>query len=59
MIAALRGGLLLAVMILVFKIFLPEVASGIIEIIVKMIEISNHVLDNALASFPQGPIISP
>lgn len=56
MFAALRGGLSLAVLILVMKLFLPEVALGLIEIIEKMIDITNHVLDNALATLPADTV---
>jgi len=47
MIRAVSSALSLALTILVLKLFLPEVATGLIELITKVITIANLALDHA------------
>jgi len=53
MFKALRAGFTLIIIILVLQALLPEVATGIIEIILKMIGIANYSLDQAIDGLPQ------
>jgi len=50
---AIRGALTLAVLLVVLQIFLPEVCSGLVSIILKMIELTLNVLNQGLGSLPQ------
>jgi hypothetical protein len=49
---ALSGGLMLAVMIVVLKSFVPEVAVGLIELITKVIGLAINIVDHAATGLP-------
>jgi hypothetical protein len=49
---ALRGAFSLALLILVLQIFLPEIANGLVEVVIKMIHLANTSLDHTLANMP-------
>lgn len=53
MIRALSGALSLALTILVFRLLLPNVAMLISEILVKLLTIVNHGLDQVISTAPQ------
>ncbi|MFH1509459.1 MAG: hypothetical protein ABIE68_04810 [bacterium] len=51
MLYALRGGLLLAVTIIVFKFFLPEVGVRLVELITRVIDLVLSALDHIPTNF--------
>ncbi len=53
MFQALSGALTLALIIVVLKLFLPEIAVGLIELTVKVINILLTAVDQASANLPQ------
>jgi len=53
MFQAIGGALSLALTILVLQAFVPEVAAGIVGIILKMITVVNYSLDQVLNSLPR------
>ncbi|MFA6215126.1 MAG: hypothetical protein WC768_00985 [Patescibacteria group bacterium] len=53
MLKALSGALTLALTLIVLKLFLPEVAAGLIELTVKVIHVLNVSVDQASANLPQ------
>lgn len=53
MFRALSGALSLALMLIVLKMFLPEVAAGLIELTVKVIAILNGAVDQAALNLPK------
>jgi len=53
MFKALSGALTLALTIIVLKLFLPEIAAGLTELIVKILNIVNISVDQAASNFPQ------
>jgi len=52
MYAALRGALTLALLILVVQIFLPEVASRLIELITRVIDILLYAVNQTATTLP-------
>lgn len=52
MLHAIRGGLTLAVAILVIQLFLPEVGLKLVELIVKILDITLAVIDHSAANLP-------
>ncbi len=53
MYTAIRGALTLALTILVLQIFLPEVASGLIALVARMLEIALAILSQVPTSLAQ------
>lgn len=49
---ALRGGLTLAVLIIVVGLFLPEVGAKIVELILKILNILVYGIDHVSATLP-------
>lgn len=49
---ALSGALTLALTIVVLKLFLPEIAAGLIELIVKVIHIAIVAVDQTSVNLP-------
>ncbi len=45
MLRALRGALTLALLLVVLQIFLPELGSALIELLLKMVEIALAILN--------------
>ena len=50
---ACSAGLTLAVLIIVLKLFLPEVANDLIVLIIKILRILIQSIDQASANLPQ------
>lgn len=50
---AIRGGLTLAVLIIVIGLFLPEVGAKLIELITAVIDLLLYGVDQVSASLPQ------
>jgi hypothetical protein len=53
MVRAFGGALSLALTILVFRLLMPDVASLISEILIKVLTIVNHGLDLTVSAYPQ------
>ncbi|MAF13305.1 MAG: hypothetical protein CMI53_00220 [Parcubacteria group bacterium] len=49
---ALSAGLTLAMIIVVLKLFLPEIAASLIELIIKILAILNIAVDQAGTNLP-------
>jgi len=49
---AFSGGLSLAVTIIVLKLFLPEIAQGLIDLTIKVLAILNIAVDQAATNLP-------
>jgi hypothetical protein len=52
MFKALSGGLTLAVTVIVLKLFLPEIAVSLIDLIVKVIDVMIISVDQASLNLP-------
>ena len=52
MFRALSGALTLALTIIVLKLFLPEIAAGLIELTVKVLNVLNIAVDQAAVNLP-------
>ena len=52
MLHAIRGGLTLAVAIVVIQLFLPEIAVRLVELIVKILDLALVAVDHSTATLP-------